>query len=264
VVVSPPQDCFLDGLTLVIASRNEEASLESVLKEWWGQRPEGIPYELLVVDDASVDSTPEILERLKSEIPMRVIRNPRPQGFGGSLRVGARHAATGWVAFTDADAQYDPNDLPKLLEALRAGTDLAIGWRTPRADPFVRVAISIGFRGLLYSFFSLRSRDPTTSLKAGRAESVREVAESVQYMNGSFWNEFMIRWIRSGRSFTEVPIHHYPRREGQSKVAARGLIMRVSIQQLIALLKVWREFHRLGPVRRAKLPSTSPSSEPER
>jgi len=261
---SSPNDPFRDGLTLVVPSRNEGASLEGVLKEWWTQRPLGIEYQILVVDDASVDRTPEILERVASEIPVRVIRNPAPLGFGGSLRAGAQHATTGWVAFTDADGQYDPDDLPKLLEALRAGSDLAIGWRTPRADPFVRIAISIGFRGLLYSFFGLRSRDPTTSLKAGRTDSMRAIAESVRYMNGSFWNEFMIRWIRSRRSFAEVPIRHYPRREGISKVAARALILRVSVQQLIALLRIWREFHRLEPSRGVAIPSSSPSHEPER
>jgi glycosyltransferase involved in cell wall biosynthesis len=234
----------LGGITLVIPTRDEGTTLASVVRDWWDHRPEGIPYEILVVDDASTDRTPEVLQELSTEVPFRMVRNRTALGFGGSLCVGIRDATTEWVTFTDADGQYVAEDLPKLLDALAAGSDLATGWRTPRADPFHRIAISVGFRGLLYAFFDLRSRDPTTSLKAGRTESVRATAESVRYMNGSFWNEFMIRWIRAGHSFTEVTIRHRPRQEGKSKVAAGGLLLRVSVQQFIALLRAWREFHR--------------------
>jgi len=233
------------GLTLVVPSHNEVSSLEPVLREWWEHRPPGIPFEILVVDDASVDGTPEILRRLGSKIPVRSIRNATSLGFGGALRVGIRHATTDWVVFTDADGQYDPGDLSKLLSALSDGQRLVIGLRSPRVDPFHRLAISIGFRGLLYAFFSLRSKDPTSSLKVGRTENVRTVAEGVRYMNGSFWNEFLIRWIHAGFTFVEVPVRHLPRREGLSKVASRAVLLRVSVQQLIALLRVWREFHRL-------------------
>jgi len=246
---------FQGGITVVIPTRDEASTLAPVLREWWERRPSGVPYELLVVDDASADRTPEILRELSSEIPFRVVRNPSSLGFGGSLRVGIRHASTDWVTFTDADGQYDPRDLPKLMDALTAGSDLATGWRAPRADPFHRIAISVGFRGLLYAFFDLRSRDPTTSLKAGRTDSVRTIADSVRYMNGSFWNEFMIRWTRAGHSYSEVTIRHRPRKDGKSKVAGGGLLLQVSVQQLIALLRTWREFHRSPGIE-------SPSPEP--
>jgi len=232
------------GLTLVVPSHNEGSSLGRVLRDWWDHRPGGIPYEILVVDDASVDETPGILHQLESQIPVHSIRNATSLGFGGALREGILHTTTEWVAFTDADGQYDPADLPRLLSALSDSDRLVIGLRSPRADPFHRLAISIGFRGLLYAFFALRSKDPTSSLKVGRTENFRAVAESVRYMNGSFWNEFMIRWIRAGFTFVEVPVRHLPRRDGLSKVAPRTLLLRVSVQQLIALLRVWREFHR--------------------
>jgi dolichol-phosphate mannosyltransferase len=205
-----------------------------------------VPFQILVVDDASEDATPRILKGLESEIPIRSIRNPARLGFGGSLRAGIAATSTQWVAFADADGQYDPRDLRILLGALSAENDLAVGRRSLRADPFPRKVISIGFRGLLYAFFGLRSKDPTSSLKAGPTESVRIVAERVRFMNGGFWNEFMIRWTRSGFSYIEVPIRHRPRPAGPSRVASRGSIVRVSVQQFIALLRTWREFHRVG------------------
>jgi len=240
-----PPTTELEGLTLVIPSRNEATSLGPVLRNWWTQRPTGVPFRILVVDDASDDDTARALSELEPEMAVTSIRNPARLGFGGALRVGIHHTTTKWIAFTDADGQYDPSDLPRLLAALKAGGDLATGLRSPRADSFFRKTVSIGFRNLVYMFFQLRSRDPTTSLRAGRTERVREVARQTRYMNGSFWNEFLIRWKRAGFSWVEVPVRHYRRRAGRSKVAAGGQFARLSVREFIALLRLWREIHRL-------------------
>jgi glycosyltransferase involved in cell wall biosynthesis len=248
----------VDKLTLVIPSHNEGDCIAPVLREFWQDRPRGVDFQILVVDDASTDQTPEVLSSLQAEMPLRVIRNPVSRGFGGALKVGIANTETPWVAFTDADGQYDPRDLPILVAVLESGKDLALGWRTERADPFVRTAISVGFRGLLFLFFRHAAHDPTTSLRAGRTERMREVAAQTHYMNGSFWNEFMIRWRAEGYSFGEVPIRHLPRAAGTSKVASRSVISKVSAQQFIALLRVWREFHRPSA---SRTPGPSPMGE---
>lgn len=233
----------VDRLTLVIPSHNEAPSLAAVLRECWADRPRGVDLRFLVVDDASTDSTPAVLRALQAELPIQVVRNPKSLGFGGSLKVGIAHTETPWVAFNDADGQYDPRDLPMLLAALESGNDLALGLRTRRADPFVRIAISVGFRAVLFLLFAHAPRDPTTSLKAGRTAEIRQVAARTRYMNGSFWNEFMVRWRADGYSFLEVPVHHRPRLVGTSKVAAGSLLSKLATQQFIALVRVWREFH---------------------
>jgi dolichol-phosphate mannosyltransferase len=231
-------------MTLIVPSHNEAESLPSVLRGWWNERPRAVTTEILVVDDASTDGTADVLRELQSEFPLRVVRNPEVRGFGGSLKVGISNARTPWVAFTDADGQYDPRDLPILIAVLESGKELALGWRTERADPFVRTAISVGFRGLVFLFFQHAAHDPTTSLRAGRTDAVRRVASRTRYMNGSFWNEFMIRWRAEGHSVGEVPIRHLPRLAGTSKVASRTVIGKVAAQQFIAIVRLWREFHR--------------------
>lgn len=234
----------VESLTLVIPSHNESGSLGKVVLEYWANRPRGVALEILVVDDASNDDTPESLGSLQKVLPIRVIRNPVSLGFGGALKVGMAHTHTPWVAFTDADGQYDSRDLPILIAVLESGHDLALGWRTRRADPFLRTAISVGFRALLFIFFRHAARDPTTSLRAGRTEAIQSVAARTRYMNGSFWNEFLIRWRLEDLSYAEVPIRHLPRMNGKSKVASTGLVSKAAAQQFIALLRVWRELHR--------------------
>ena len=239
-----PPRVEVDGLTLVVPSHNESITLESVLRHWWAERPKEVSFRILVVDDASDDDTPRVLRELETEMAITSIRSTTRLGFGGALRAGINRTTTKWVAFTDADGQYDPRDLPRLLTALSAGNDLVVGLRSPRADSFLRKSVSFGFRSLVFIFFGFRSKDPTTSLRAGRADQIRAVADRARYMNGSFWNEFMIRWDRAGFSFVEMPVRHYRRRDGQSKVASGAQIARASVQHLIALLRIWRELHR--------------------
>ena len=253
---APPYSHPPESLTLIIPSRNEAPSLARVVRQWWEQRPAGFDLEILVVDDASTDDTPRILRELGAELPVHTLRNTTRLGYGGSLREGILHTRTKWVAFTDADGQFDPGDLPNLLAVVSSETVLANGWRPRRADPFIRIVISIGFRSLLMTFFGVRIRDPTSTLKAARTEPVRAIAQQFRYMNGSFGNEFTIRWVKSGYTIVPVAIRHHPRLDGDSRIVSKGAIGRVAAQQFIALLRLWREMHRLS------LPA-SPAVHPE-
>jgi glycosyltransferase involved in cell wall biosynthesis len=234
-----------EDLTLVIPSHNEAAAIEQVVREWWEFRPPSVKTEILVVDDGSTDRTPQILSDLQKQIPLRVIRNSLPQGYGGSLRIGVDQARTPWVAFADGDGQYDPRDLPVLLRQLGAGFDLALGVRTRRADPFVRKVISHGFRFLLSVFFEIRAKDPTVGLRVGRTDVVRWISRQTRYMKGAFLNEFAVRLDQSRFRYAEAPIRHRPRLHGKSKNVSSRLLPKVTVQQLIALIRLWREFHRL-------------------
>jgi len=243
--VSPPP-LAPGGLTLVVPSHNEGASLARVLRDWWTQRPVGFDYQILVVDDASTDDTPRVLQQLASELPVRTVRNTTQLGYGASLQVGILHTTTEWLAMTDADGQFDPSDLPRLLSAVSQEHVLASGWRPHRADPFIRIVISFGFRWLLLLFFRARVRDPTATLKAGRTEPVRDIARQFRYMIGSFGNEFTIRWLRAGYRIVPVAVQHHPRLNGGSKIVAKGSIAKVAVKQFIALLRLWREFHQFS------------------
>ncbi|MCI4351786.1 MAG: glycosyltransferase family 2 protein [Thermoplasmata archaeon] len=249
----------LEDVTLVIPSRNEAGAIAQVVREWWGSRPPGIKTEILVVDDGSTDATPEILRELQREIPLRVVRNTRSLGYGESLKIGVRQTRTPWVAFTDGDGQYDPRDLPTLLNLVRIGNDMAIGIRTPRQDPFLRKVVSRVFRLFLSVFFVLRAQDPTVALRVGRTEVVRFISEQTRYMNGAFLNEFMVRLDQGGYRYAEAPIRHRARRWGESKNVPHWLLPKVSVQQIIALVRLWREFHRLGVDRSASAPLSTES-----
>lgn len=227
--------------TVIIPSRNEVRLLGSVLTGIWAMRPRNSRLEFLVLDDASTDDTPTVLDSLSKEIPLTFIRHPRSLGFGGALAHGIQQAQTPWLLFVDADAQYDPEDVRRFLNLPRDPLTLFSGWRVRRADPFVRIFISILFQTMNRIGFDLRMKDITSSLKLIPSGPAKEIARRVHYMNGSFWSEFMVRWARAGYHWIEIPIHHQPRFDSHSRVFAPGSLGRLVVHQGVGFLRLLRE-----------------------
>jgi dolichol-phosphate hexosyltransferase len=115
-------------LSVLVPVHNEERTLTALL-DAVEARPE--VYELVVVDDGSTDSTPEILSTRNFRVHAQVIRHPKNRGKGNALRT-AIAAASGDVAVVqDADLEYDPNDYPLLLAPLeRPGVEIVYGTRS--------------------------------------------------------------------------------------------------------------------------------------
>ncbi len=227
--------------TVIIPSRNEAKDLSAVISGIWAMRPRTAQLKFLVLDDASTDLTPSMLEELSAEVPLRIIRHPESVGFGGALARGIQEADTPWLLFVDADAQYDAEDVKRFLTMPRDIPMLVSGWRVRRADPFVRIFISIVFQTMNRLGFGLRMKDITSSLKLMPSAPAKEIARRVRYMNGSFWSEFMVRWKTAGYTWTEVPIRHYPRRDSKSKVFAPGHLGRLLVHQGVGFLRLLRE-----------------------
>ena len=81
-------------------------------------RPTGREFEILILNDGSIDGTAAVLERLAREIPeIRTLRNERNQGYGATLRELFTAARFPLVVYTDGDGQFDPFELTRLLDA---------------------------------------------------------------------------------------------------------------------------------------------------
>ena len=106
-------------LSILMPVYNEQDRLGEALK-----RALGVSYpceiELVVVDDGSADRTPEILDRC-DDPRLHTVRHTRNQGKGAAIRTAAASAAGDYMVILDADLEYDPNDIPRLLEPVLAG-----------------------------------------------------------------------------------------------------------------------------------------------
>jgi glycosyltransferase involved in cell wall biosynthesis len=114
--------------SLIIPAFNESEGLPQVLRDLSQTDIPGL-LEILIVDDGSGDDTGRVAESYGDQLPVRVIRHPVNRGYGASLKTGIRAAQGDVVVTMDADGQHTPEDAVRVIAALEAGRDMAVGLR---------------------------------------------------------------------------------------------------------------------------------------
>jgi undecaprenyl-phosphate 4-deoxy-4-formamido-L-arabinose transferase len=151
----------LPEVSLVVPVYNEEATLEEVYRRATATLEElGRPYELIVVDDGSRDGTWAIVERLAAaDARVRAVRFKKNFGQHPAMHAGLVRARGEIVVTMDADLQNVPEDLPRLIDAVEAGADVASGRRVGREDSWGRTVPSRLVNGMLRRFTGVNVAD---------------------------------------------------------------------------------------------------------
>jgi glycosyltransferase involved in cell wall biosynthesis len=203
------------GLSVVIPVYNEEENVDPVytgLREVLERL--GKKYEIIVVDDGSTDGSFESLRWLHASDPsLKVVRLRRNFGQSAAFAAGFDRAGGRLIVTMDADLQFDPADIPKLLDKIDEGYDIVSGWRLDRQDTYLtrRLPSSVA-NWLISKITGIKLRDYGCSLKAYR----REVIENVQ-LYGELHRFIPALASSMGVSVAEIPVTHNPRRFGKSK-----------------------------------------------
>jgi len=172
-------------------------------------------WEIIVVNDASPDHTPLILDELTRYVPhLRVVAHERNRGYGGALRSGFAAATKEYVFYTDGDAQYDVRELRALWKN-RADADLVNGYKIARSDPLHRIIIGRIYHHIVRLAFRLHVVDVDCDFRLLR----RSVFERVELTrdSGVICVELMTKIEKNGFRIAEVPVHHYHRLHGRSQ-----------------------------------------------
>jgi dolichol-phosphate mannosyltransferase len=157
-------------LSVIVPAYNEETNIP-ILIERVTKALSSIDYELIIVDDGSIDNTADVAKKFEDKHPIKVIRHERNKGKIEALKTGLQAAGGKFIAFLDADMEYPPEALPTMLQKALQGHDLVVATRID-TRPLHRRIVSSGARFLAKLLFAKlrRYRDPTTEMVLIRRE----------------------------------------------------------------------------------------------
>lgn len=171
-------------------------------------------YELICVDDGSVDGSAQLLKELALKTPhLRGVLLRRNYGQTAAMAAGFNYARGNAIVTLDGDLQNDPADIPMLLAKLEEGYDLVSGWRKNRQDAaLTRLLPSKIANWLIAEITGVRLHDYGCSLKAYRSELVADMN-----LYGELHRFLPALAFIEGARITELPVRHHARVHGQSK-----------------------------------------------
>ena len=231
----------LPGLSVFFPAKDEAENVEAVVRDALRILP-GVTerFDVTVVDDGSTDGTGEIADRLAAADPrVRVIHHHTSRGYGGAVRSGLLAASEPYVFYTDGDQQFDLADLPRLI-ARTGDSDVVVGYRQKRMDPWRRLVVAWVYNRLIRAMFGVGVRDVDCAYKLFRREVFSRVPLARVHSNGAFFSpELLITLRAAGIRITEVGVPHYPRTKGAPKGAPPIVILRAIRDLLLLRLSLW-------------------------
>lgn len=220
-------------LSVVVPAKDEEATLGELLDRISRVRVPGYELRPIVVDDGSTDRS----ARVARQRGAAVVRHAENRGLGAAVRTGLRAAVQAGavvIAYLDADLEYYPEDIPRLVEPILAGrADYVLGSRFAggaRGMRFYRRLGNHAFTALLVLLTRRRISDGQTGMRAFS----REVADRAEIIHDYNYAQVLtLDLARKGVRMEEVPVRYRVREHGTSFVKWN--------YPLKVLPAVWRE-----------------------
>lgn len=230
-------------LSFVIPALNEEGCVEETLRSLAGElRAASIPFEVVAVDDGSIDGTADRIRGLAAMYPeIRLVINTGRHGFGMAVRTGLQHITGDAVAVMMADGSDSPSDAAAYYRKLQEGYDCVFGSRFIRGSrlidyPAHKLVLNRMANWFIRVLFQFGFNDTTNAFKCYR----RDVIDGIQPLISPHFNltvEMPLKAIVRGYSYAVVPIRWANRKSGISKLKLREMGSRY----LFIILYLWLE-----------------------
>ena len=219
-------------ISIVVPVYNESDSIKLLINEIINvMKSHQLLFELIIVNDGSVDRTSNVLENLSLEIKQLTVINLRKNyGQTAALAAGFDHSNGDIIVTLDGDLQNDPNDIPKLITNINEGYDLICGWRFQRKDKLLnrRIPSQIANR-LIGNVTGIHLHDYGCSLKAFKHEIIKDIK-----LYGELHRFLPVLANIEGAKIKEIKVNHRSRKYGQSKYGIDR-----TFRVLMDLLTVW-------------------------
>lgn len=230
-------------LSVVIPAHNEEVNLPPTVSELQDTlRREGIPYELILVNDCSSDGTARVIAEMMAADPgIRTVNRTPPGGFGRAIRTGLSIVSGDIVVIYMADKSDDPDDAVRYYRKIAEGYDCVFGSRFRKGSnvqnyPTVKLVTNRIVNRCIQAMFFCRFNDLTNAFKAYRTDVIRDCGP----FRASHFNitiEMSLSALIRRYSIAEIPISWYGRTWGSSKLR----LTEMGRRYLATLLKVYAD-----------------------
>ncbi len=208
---------LISELSVFFPAYNEEENIRLTVEKAIKVLDEITPkWEVIVIDDGSADKTGEIVKDIRKDYPEKVklITHQPNRGYGGALKSGLYNCQYEWIAFTDADGQFDFKEIYQFIdEAKKENSDLVIGYRQQRQDPWHRILIGNLLKIWNYFWYGVWFKDADCGFKLIKKEVIDQVPR-LETESAITETELLIRAKRAGFKFSEIGVKHYSREEG--------------------------------------------------
>lgn len=205
-------------LSIVAPAYNEEACIDEVVKGWityCALLP--FPCEIVVVNDGSSDQTGPILHQLSKKYPnLKIISYDSNGGYGAALSSAIAHSQGEWILTIDSDGQFAIEDLTLLWEEVHENSAACAAGFRKKEDHFLRVFADRVLRLFCRVLFGRPCKDPNCALKLVRGSLLRSL--TLESRGFSSPSEIFFKLNALGIDIIEIPVQHYPRTSGISKL----------------------------------------------
>lgn len=170
-------------------------------------------FQILVIDDGSYDDTPKILSSLSKKYPIiKIHTHKKNMGFGQTIKEVFQMPKSDWVLFISGDNQFPASNIPILIEYIQE-FDFILGYRAVRIDNYLRRFISY-FYNKVISVIVKREIKDTSSIALVKFDLLQSL--SLNSKSGFIHAEILLKSLKKGCKFIEVPILHNERSYGEA------------------------------------------------
>lgn len=226
-----------EGVSIFFPCYNDAKSIRKLVENaFFTIKKHTSKYEVIVINDASIDNSKLILQKLSKKYKhLKVISHLQNQGYGGALRSGFKAARYGLIFYTDGDGQYDVRELSLLLQLMTKDSDFINGIKMVRHDPTYRIVIGNLYAFLTRWLFWVPIYDIDCDFRLIRKSTVKKL--NLKSNSGSICIELVKKAQRAGAKFRQVSIHHLERKHGVSQFFRMNKIL----QTFAELINLWLE-----------------------
>jgi len=210
----------VNKLSVIIPAYNEERTIEELIKRVGAVLlSNNIEKEIIVVDDGSIDNTLNILENLKNQYKLVLVKHQKNQGKGAAIRTGILKATGDFVVIQDADLEYDPNDYNKLLVPFFENkAEVVYGSRILGSKNHGRIAFYLGGLGVTLAtniICGINITDEPTCYKVFKKDLLDSL--NLETNGFEFCPEVTAKIAKRKIKIFEVPISYHPRGKSEGK-----------------------------------------------